>query len=198
MKKYLFALLFTAIVVGVQAQTTAPAAAPATPQSEVVTIAKARLADAKVNPLYHPEADAKAEIAAAVKKAAAEHKHVLLQFGGNWCIWCLRFHDLVKGDADLTKALDDNYVAVHVNWSPEQKNEDILASLGYPQRFGFPVFVVLDAKGNRLHTENSSYLEEGNGHSKRKVMEFFKDWSPKALDPESYKPKPAVAAAVKP
>lgn len=202
MKKYFFALLFAATAVGAQAQTTPAAAAPATPASEVATIAKARLADAKINPLYHPEADAKAEIAAAVKKAKADNKHVLLQFGGNWCIWCLRFNDLVKGDADLTKTLDANYVTVHVNWSPEQKNDDVLASLGYPQRFGFPVFVVLDAKGNRLNTENSSYLEEGNGHSKRKVMEFFNAWSPKALDPESYKPKPkpaaTTAAAVKP
>src|ERR1700712_4180202 len=124
MKKYLFVILFAGITAGTQAQTV-PAAAPAPSKAEIAAIAKARLADAKVNPLYHPEADAKAEIAAAVKKAAAEHKHVLLQFGGNWCIWCLRFHDLVKGDSALSKTLDDNYVTVHVNYSPEQKNEDV-------------------------------------------------------------------------
>ena len=33
--------------------------------------------------LYNPSADAKAEIATAVKKAAAENKHVMLQLGGN-------------------------------------------------------------------------------------------------------------------
>ncbi|MBD1394097.1 thioredoxin family protein [Mucilaginibacter glaciei] len=139
--------------------------------------------------LYNPAADAKADIAAAVKTAATQHKNVLLQIGGNWCIWCLRFNDLVIKDAELDKYMNDNFVVLHVNWSPENKNEKVLADLGYPQRFGFPVFVVLDDKGKRLHTQNSGYLEEGKGHSKAKVMEFFQGWAPSALDPKSYAEK---------
>lgn len=139
--------------------------------------------------IYNPAADAKADIASAIKKANTEHKNVLLQIGGNWCIWCLRFNKLVTTDADLSKYLADNYIVLHVNYSPENKNEKVLASLGYPQRFGFPVFVVLDRKGNRLHTQNSGYLEEGKGHSKAKVMEFLQGWSPAALDPKSYEEK---------
>ena len=136
--------------------------------------------------IYNPAADAKAEIAAAVKTAQAQHKNVLLQIGGNWCIWCLRFNELVTTDLMLNKYMNDNFVVLHVNWSPENKNEKVLADLGYPQRFGFPVFVVLDGKGTRLHTQNSGYLEEGKGHSKAKVMEFFQGWAPAALDPKSY------------
>ena len=139
--------------------------------------------------LYNPAADAKAEIAAAVKKAGAEHKNVLLQIGGNWCSWCLLFNKLVTTDAELNKYMNANFEVLHVNWSPENKNEKLLAELGYPQRFGFPVFVILDGKGNRLHTQNSAYLEEGKGHSKAKVMEFFENWSPAALDPKSYAEK---------
>lgn len=171
-------LLIAAIIIlgpGVKAQTTEPGAKPIK-----------RTDTAK---LYHPNADAKADIAAAVKQAAASHKNVLLQLGGNWCIWCIYFNDLVKNDAELDKYLRANYVVVHVNYSPENKNEKVLADLGYPQRFGFPVFVVLDDKGKRLHTQNSAYLEEGKGHSKAKVMEFFQNWSPAAIDPKSYEPK---------
>jgi thioredoxin-related protein len=98
----------------------------------------------------------------------------LLQIGGNWCIWCIRFNDLVTKDPELDKYLRDNFVVLHVNYSKENKNEDVLASLGYPQRFGFPVFVVLDDKGTRIHTQNSDYLEEGKGHSREKVLEFLK------------------------
>ena len=39
--------------------------------------------------LYDPSDDAKVEIAKAVKRAAIEGKHVLLQIGGNWGGWCL-------------------------------------------------------------------------------------------------------------
>ncbi|MGN6397886.1 MAG: thioredoxin family protein [Mucilaginibacter sp.] len=174
MKKLIAIAAFTTIVLAARAQT-------ATTTAAVKPTDTAKL--------YHPNADAKADIAAAVKKAAAEHKNVLLQIGGNWCIWCIRFNDLVTHDADLNKYVRDNYEIVHVNWSPENENTKLLAELGYPQRFGFPVFVILDDKGNRLHTQDSSYLEEGKGHSKAKVMEFFKNWSPAALDPRSYEKK---------
>jgi len=139
--------------------------------------------------LYNPAADAKADIQAAIARADKEGKNVLLQIGGNWCSWCYKFNDKVTGNDTLKTALEKNFVSYHLNYSPENRNEDVLASLDYPQRFGFPVFVILDSKGNRLHTQNSAYLEEGNGHDAKKVLEFFNHWSPAALDPKSYEKK---------
>jgi thioredoxin-related protein len=136
--------------------------------------------------LYNPEANAKQDIANAVSLAKKEGKQVFLQIGGNWCVWCLRFNKLIVETPELTKMMDDNYVVVHVNYSPENKNEEVLASLDYPQRFGFPVFLILDANGKRLHTQNSAYLEEGNGHSQKLIAEFLKSWTKKALEPASY------------
>ncbi len=136
--------------------------------------------------IYNPKADAADDIRKAVKLAAKENKHVLLQVGGNWCVWCRRFNALVTTDTGLNRIMYDNYVVVHVNYSPENHNDKVLADLEYPQRFGFPVFVVLDGKGRRIHTQNSGYLEEGKGHSKEKVAEFLNQWSPKALDPATY------------
>lgn len=153
-------------------------------------IAFVNIAKAQTTPnLYNPAADAKADIAAAVKKAAKEHKNVLLQIGGNWCSWCLRFNKLVTTTDSLNNYQNANYVVVHVNYSKENMNEKLLAELGYPQRFGFPVFIVLDEKGNRLHTQNSGYLEEGKGYSNTKVLEFFQSWTPAALDPKTYADK---------
>jgi len=140
----------------------------------------------KESKLYNPEADAKADINAAVSKANAEGKHVLLQIGGNWCSWCIAFNKKVTGNDTLKGVLDEKFVTYHLNYSQENLNEDVLASLGYPQRFGFPVFVVLDGKGNRLHTQNSVYLEEGKGHNSKKILNFFNHWSPTAIDPVSY------------
>lgn len=137
--------------------------------------------------IYNPDADGKKDIAEAVAKAKAENKNVFLQIGGNWCIWCIYFYNLTNEDEDLKSFMNDNYEVVHVNYSQENENKDVLASLDYPQRFGFPVFVILNQEGKRIHTQNSEYLEEGKGHSKKKVMEFLKAWSPAALDPASYK-----------
>ena len=140
----------------------------------------------KKKKLYDPSDDAKVEITKAVNKAEIEGKHVLLQIGGNWCGWCIVFDEKVTSNDTLRIAMEKNYIVYHVNYSRENMNEDVLASLGFPQRFGFPVFVVLDGEGNRLHTQNSVYLEEGNGHSTSRILEFLKHWSPMAVDPKQY------------
>ena len=139
--------------------------------------------------LYNPEADAKTDIQNIVTKANDEGKHVLLQIGGNWCSWCVRFNKKATENDTLKSVLTEKYITYHLNYSKENWNEEILANLGYPQRFGFPVFVVLDGKGNRLNTQSSVYLEEGKGYSTEKVLEFFNNWSTTAIDPDSYPSK---------
>jgi len=137
--------------------------------------------------LYNPGDDAKKEIESAVKKAKESGKHVMLQVGGNWCVWCARFNDFVTNDKSLDSSLNVNYVVYHLNYSKENKNLDILKKYSFPQRFGFPVFLVLNEKGELLHTQTSWYLEAGKGYDKEKVAAFFSDWSKKAFDPEQYK-----------
>lgn len=145
--------------------------------------------DMKNFKLYSPTEDAEKALAQKVNEAKAAGKHVFVQIGGNWCIWCARFHDFITTDASIDSLIKANYIVYHLNYSQENENDKLLARFGYPQRFGFPVFIILDAKGNRLHTQNSAYLEEGKGYSKRRVTEFFENWSPKALAPASYKKK---------
>jgi thioredoxin-related protein len=137
--------------------------------------------------LYHPEEDAKKEIDAAVKEAKEKGKHVMLQIGGNWCVWCARFDDFVKEDRSLDSLLSSNYVVYHLNHSKENTNAEVLAKYKFPQRFGFPVFVILNEKGDLIHTQSSWYLEAGKSYDKEKVTAFFNDWSKKALDPVQYK-----------
>lgn len=137
--------------------------------------------------LYDWAANAEKDIAAVVKKAAIENKHVLIMGGGNWCIWCLRFNEFVTKDTQLDSILKADYVVYHLNFSKENKNEATFAKYGFAQRFGFPVFIVLNEKGKQLHTQNSGLLEDGKGYSKEKVMDFLKQWNRKAIDPTTYK-----------
>jgi len=127
--------------------------------------------------IYNPDADAKKEVAAAVAKASAEGKHVFVQIGGNWCPWCVKFHKMVTTDMKMDSLIQANYVVVKVNYSKENKNPEVLATLGYPQRFGFPVFVILDGTGKVLHTQDSGYLEQDKGYSQEKVERLFLNWS---------------------
>jgi len=154
----------------------------------VMSAAVAIAQDMKKFNLYKPEENAEQEIADAVKAAKAEGKHVFIQIGGNWCIWCARFNEYVTNDKKIDSLINANYVVYHMNWSKENLNEKLMAKYGYPQRFGFPVFLVLDGEGKLIHTQNSGYLEDGEkSYTRDKVIGFFNDWTPKALKPESYK-----------
>jgi hypothetical protein len=93
----------------------------------------------------------------------------------------------VTSDPSLDSLVKANYVVYHLNYSKENKNEKLLARYGYPQRFGFPVFLILNEKGELIHTQNSVYLEEGKGYDPKTIAGFLSDWSPKALDPKQYK-----------
>jgi thioredoxin-related protein len=136
--------------------------------------------------IYNPQANAASDIAAAVTLADSLGKHVFLQIGGNWCPWCIKFNKFCLNDAEIDSLFRSDYVVVHVNYSSENKNLDVMKTLGYPQRFGFPVFVILDGKGNRLHTQDSGLLEKGDSYDRNKILTFLQNWSPKALKPENY------------
>lgn len=136
--------------------------------------------------LYSPTEEARSVIEKDVKQAKDSKKHVFIQIGGNWCIWCYRFNDLVTKDASIDSVIRANYVVYHLNYSKENKNEALLAKYGYPQRFGFPVFLILDGNGKLLHIQNSGYLEKDKGYDREKVMGFFNDWTPGAVDPKQY------------
>ena len=144
-------------------------------------------AQTEAKKLYNPAADAANDIAAAVKKAAAENKFVLIQAGGNWCGWCIEFARFSKTDKKFDSIIYDSFVWYHLNWSKENKNDALFAQYGYPQRFGFPVFIILNGKGERIHTQSSEYLEDGKqSYDQQKVVGFLSNWTPKALNPASY------------
>ena len=135
---------------------------------------------AKLPKPYDPKEDAEAKIAELVKQAQAENKNIMMQAGGNWCIWCLRFNQFVQETPELKNIVDENYIYYHLNYSPDNKNEKVFAKYGDPgKKFGYPVFIILDKDGNQIHTQESGSLEEGKGYSIAKVKEFFEAWKPK-------------------
>lgn len=139
--------------------------------------------------VYDETIDPNAQISDAVSKADSEGKFVVAQLGGNWCKWCIRFAKFVNADPEIKGLVDDNFEFIHVNYNPrdpdgyikQDSTKEMLRRLGNPVRFGYPVLVVLDNKGNVIHTQDSSFLESGEGYDKEKVMRFFSAWTPSAV-----------------
>ena len=112
---------------------------------------------------------------------------MLVQAGGNWCGWCIEFAKFSKADRQIDSIMHSSYVWYHLNYSKENTNETLFAKYGYPQRFGFPVFIILDSKGQHIHTQSSEYLEdEKKSYDQKKVLGFLQQWVPQALNPKTY------------
>lgn len=135
--------------------------------------------------LYNPEENAEQAIESAIKKAKAENKHVFIEVGGNWCVWCIRFHDFITTIPKIDSLIKANYIVYNLNFSPENYNTQLINKYDHPERFGFPVFLILDGDGKLIHTQDSSYLEnEEKGYGNGKVSAFFRNWTYKALHPK--------------
>ena len=146
-------------------------------------------AQSNLKKVYDESIDPMTQIDNAISKADRNGKFVICQVGGNWCRWCLMFADFISKDNEITELIDKNFEYIHVNYNPRERNDEskmkkaeaMLARLGNPGRFGYPVFVVLDGDGKVIHIQDSSLLEEGNGYNKSKVMRFFSNWTPAAV-----------------
>lgn len=139
---------------------------------------------AQLPKVYDEQIDPISQIDKAVSEGKKNHKFVVCQVGGNWCSWCLRFADFIKKDTEISKVIDENYVYIHVNYPRRDASADLMNRLNNPGRFGYPVFVVLDADGKVIHIQDSSFLEEGEGYNKEKVLRFFNSWTPQAVHPK--------------
>ena len=135
------------------------------------------------NKVYDESIDQFEQIDKAVAKAQQAGKFVICQLGGNWCPWCIRFAKLLTEDEEINKLVNDNFVYIHVNFKSrnDELSQRVSKRLGNAGRFGFPVLVILNPDGTVMHIQNSAYLEEGQGYSKKKVVDFFKQWTPAAV-----------------
>ena len=139
--------------------------------------------------VYNEDSNPLTQIDQALVKAKSEGKYVICQVGGNWCPWCLRFADFITNDSTVSKVIADNFEYIHVNYNPkksgseeqQQQAKALMKRLNNCGRFGCPVFVVLNEDSKVIHIQDSSFLEEGKGYNQKKVLRFFKNWTPRAV-----------------
>src|SRR6476661_78253 len=136
----------------------------------------AALAQAQALPAkFDPTRDAAADVRAAVAQARAQRKQVLVDVGGEWCIWCHILDKVIASHAPVQRLLEDNYVVVTVNWSPQNRNEALLSQ--WPKIKGYPHLFVLDGKGQLVHSQDTSELEAGRDYDEGKVLAFLREHS---------------------
>jgi thiol:disulfide interchange protein len=135
-----------------------------------------------LNPkLYDPQADAKAEIAKALKEAGERHRRVLLVFGANWCPDChvldYQFHQ-----QPASSLIADNFIVVHVDIGEGEgkyaKNTDLAAKYRIPLKKGVPAVAVLSENGQLLYSQQNGEFEAARRLDPQEIVRFLEQWKP--------------------
>jgi thiol:disulfide interchange protein len=154
-------------------QTTA--SAPATPAASVPAPSAEPVPAART--LYPDPSLAKTEIQEALQRAKAQHKRVILDFGGNWCGDC-QVLDIYFHDPANKSLLEDNFELVDVNIGRYDANQDIAEHYGIPLKRGVPALVVLSPQGKVLLAQTHGEFETMRNLQSSDLTKFLNDWKP--------------------
>ena len=67
--------------------------------------------DMKNFKLYNPTENTAEALGKAVSKAKAAGKFVFIQIGGNWCVWCARFHEFTNADKQIDSLIQSRQLS---------------------------------------------------------------------------------------
>jgi thioredoxin-related protein len=137
---------------------------------------------AKRASIYDKGADANVQVAKAAERAKRGDKRILLMFGGDWCGWCHKLHDLFKTNREVAKVLSNEYELVTIdlespNATPLLKTcKDSLSQDELRKGVGYPFLAVLDASGKVITAQRTDVLEEADHHDPKLVTAFLEKW----------------------
>ena len=171
-----------AVVVSPLADTSAGSLAAPTAQATPVVQAGTTASAAKTKPkskptVYDESADGAKQVADALAKAKFAHKRVLIQWGANWCGWCIKLHELYRSDKAIAHELLYEYELVCVDIGDWKKHTELAAQFNADfKAHGVPYLTVLDEDGKLLANQDSGELEvpKSDHHDAAKVLEFLK------------------------
>lgn len=130
----------------------------------------------KKEKLFDPAADPFKDLQTTIQEAEKSDKRIILDVGGDWCIWCHRIDAFMNNNEEIKSLLENNFIILKVNFSKENKNEKFLSQ--FPAIEGYPHFFVLEKDGKLLHSQNTGELEQDKDYSKEKFIDFLNKWKP--------------------
>jgi thiol:disulfide interchange protein len=144
------------------------------PTHEVVEIPD--LPNSALVDIYDPARNPAEDLNQAVLIAQKQNKRIILELGGDWCIWCKYMDKFYATHSAILQFRADHYVLVKVNVSDENMNKGFLSQ--FPMAAGYPHIYILDRDGTLLHSQNTEELEDGvDSYVPEVFMAFLQKWA---------------------
>jgi thioredoxin 1 len=141
----------------------------------MVLLLAAPVAHSALKDVYPDPAQAKRDLAAALKAAPAEHKRILLDFGGNWCGDC-HVLDTYFHDPANAPILNSNFILVEINVGRYDANLDLAKKYNIPLEKGVPALAVLSEDGKLIYSQKTGEFEAMSKMESSSVTKFLVQW----------------------
>jgi thioredoxin 1 len=128
--------------------------------------------------IFDENADAHRLVRSAIAEASRTHKHVILDFGANWCYDCHVLEEQMR-TPELAPLIDKNFVVVDIDVGKFDKNLDLAEKYQVPLKKGIPALAVLDPHGKLLYAQDQGQFESARWLKYEEIKEFFEKWKPR-------------------
>ena len=119
-----------------------------------------------------------AALDAAFARAAAGHKRVIVDLGGNWCSWC-RMLAAVMELPEVKPFIDANFEVVPVNVTSAQgsldRNAQVLKRFGMTKVEGFPWLIVAEPDGKVV--ASSDAVTDDAHHTPQTMVDWLAQYA---------------------
>jgi len=129
----------------------------------------------KISSSYDMSRNPAKDLQDAIAEATRTKKRILLEVGGDWCVYCNIMDTTFESHPQLRKVRDAHYVTVMINYSKENPNDAFLSH--YPRIADYPHFFVLDSNGTLLQSQPTHKFEHGKAYNVGKIDDFLKKWA---------------------
>jgi hypothetical protein len=127
---------------------------------------------------YDEQADAQAVVAKAKAQAKREHKRLLIDLGGNWCLDCRVLASIMELP-ELRPFLAKHFVIAKVNIGRFDKNGEIAGHYGITGRLeGVPAILAVDPVHDRLLNRDKLFaLADARHMTPQGLADWLAQWA---------------------
>ena len=113
----------------------------------------------------------------ALALAKKTNRLVLIEVGGDWCVWCHVLSKFIMDNKDVYDTLYNNYVVLKVSVDDENDNKEFLS--GLPKTNGYPHLFITKNDGTVIHSTDTTRLVVDGKYVRERIMAFLEYWPDK-------------------
>lgn len=125
--------------------------------------------------IFDPNADFEAQLKGALLEAGKSGKRIIVEFGGDWCIWSIKMTNVLESPI-FRSLLQKHFIFLRC-FAGREGECPYPEYLEFPNIASIPFFILLNEKGEIIATQRTEKFEILRFYNPIKLYFFLKSWT---------------------